>query len=96
MQQTFLYILNKDCAVANHHKLNHHWLELPDGRVLMSAEFVDEAHQTSFEKMATVEPVAQDEPVSPEHAAVLAHLGVKAGDSLKQVRKSAKKIHPLL
>lgn len=96
MNQKFLYIVRRDVAQANMHRLNHHFIDLPDNQVLMSAEFVDEAHQDSFQKTATVQPVAQDEPLSAEHAQVLSHLGVQAGQSLKQVRKLVKRAHPLL
>ncbi|MGB6496349.1 MAG: hypothetical protein WBF09_05085 [Candidatus Acidiferrum sp.] len=96
MNQKFLYITRKDCAQANPHRVNHHWLELPDGRVLMSVEFVDEPHKDAFERTAATEPVAQDEPISAAHAAILAHLGVQAGDTAKVARKKLKAIHGLL
>jgi hypothetical protein len=94
----FLYICPKDVALA--HAFRHctisHCIDLPDGNVLLSAEFLDELKKGDLEKNVTVEPCAEDEPVSNKHAAQLAHLGVKAGHTAKQIRKLAKAVHPLI
>ncbi len=94
----FLYVCPKDVATihAARHCSISHWIDLPDGNVLLSAEFLDEQKQTDLENNVTVEPCAHEETVSEKHAAQLAHLGVQAGHTAKQIRKLAKKIHGLM
>lgn len=97
MNQKYLYILDRDVALANVSRINFHGIDLPNGKMLVSAEFMDEAHQESFHQHASCEPVAHDsEAISGHHAKQLEHLGVQTGHSHKQVRALAKKIHPLL
>jgi len=97
IQPKYLYIVPKDVAQANIHRLNANWIDLPNGKVLLSAEFNDEPHQDDFHRTASAEPVAHDgELVSEEHVQQLAHLGVKIGHTHKQIRALAKKIHGLM
>jgi hypothetical protein len=79
------------------HFINSHWIDLPDGNVLLSGEFSDEQRKDDFEKNVTVQAVAHEgDTVTEAHAQVLAHFGVKAGQTAKQVRTLAKKIHGLM
>jgi hypothetical protein len=97
MNQRFLYIIDRDVALANISRINFHGIDLPNGQMLVSAEFMDEAHQESFHQHASCEPVAHDgETVSHGHAAQLAHLGVQKNHTHKQVRQILKKIHGLM
>jgi len=95
----FLYICPKDTFQAHgcKHFISAHAIDLPDGSVLVSGEFPDEQRKEGFEKHVTVKSIAQDgETVTADHAALLAHLGVQAGHTAKQVRALAKKIHGLM
>ena len=94
----FLYLCPRDTAIAHgKHFINSHWIDLPDGSVLLSGEFADEQRKDDFEKNVTVQPLAHDgDTVSEAHAQVLAHLGVKAGHTAKQVRTLAKKVMPTM
>lgn len=95
----YLYIQKKDTANAllMRHASITHSIDLPNGLVLTSAEFHFEDMKDRFEQHDQVQPVAHDgETVTEAHAQVLAHLGVKAGHTAKQVRVLAKKIHGLM
>ena len=95
----YLYIHPKESARAllMRHASVTHSIDLPNGLVLTSAEFHFEDQKDRFEQHDRVQPVAHDgELVTESHAQVLAHLGVQAGQTAKQVRTLAKKIHPLL
>lgn len=97
IQPKYLYIVPQDVAQANIHRLNAHWIDLPGGKVLLSAEFNDESHQVDFHKTVSAEPVAHDgELVSDKHAQQLAHLGIKPIHGHKQIRAVVKKIHGLM
>ena len=95
----YLYIQKKDTAntLFKRHAANSHYIDLPGGLILSSVDFTFEDQKDRFEQHDRVQPVAHDgELVTESHAQVLAHLGVKAGQTAKQVRTLAKKIHPLL
>jgi hypothetical protein len=94
----FLYLVPRDVVMAqSHHLLSAHFLDLDNGKVLLSGEFADEQRKDLFEQNVFAEPIAHDgDTVTEAHAQTLAHLGVKAGHTAKQVRALAKKIHPLL
>jgi hypothetical protein len=94
----YLYVCPADVAKAyGRHFINSHWIDLDGKNVLLSGEFADESRKDLFEKNVTVQAFAHDgDTVTEAHAHVLAHLGVKAGHTAKQVRVLAKKIHPLL
>lgn len=73
-----------------------HSIDLPNGLVLTSAEFHFEDMKDRFEQHDQVQPVAHDgDRVTADHAAILAHLGVKAGHTSKQARTALKKTHGL-
>jgi hypothetical protein len=81
---------SKHCGVA-------HWIELPDGRVLVSSEFTDEMKKDDLERNVSVEPCCHDnETVSDAHLKALEHLGVQKQHTSKDVRKLAKRQHPLM
>lgn len=95
----YLYIHKKDTANAllMRHASITHSIDLPNGLVLTSAEFYFEDVKERFEQHDHVQAVAHDgDTVSDPHAQILAHLGVKAGNTAKQVRALAKKSHPLM
>ena len=73
-----------------------HWLELPDGSVLLSAAFHRDDHQDRFEEHTTVMPLPpkhSTEVLSDEHVNRLGHLGIVKGHSMKQALAHIKKNH---
>lgn len=69
-----------------------HWIDLPDGRILVAANFHSEYFADRWMGQGHIEKVAHDdEPVSSTHGQILNHLGVKAGHSKDEVRKHVKK-----
>jgi hypothetical protein len=73
-----------------------HYIDLPDGRVLVSANFHSEHFQQRWAAQPHVESVANDDaPVSAKHGETLKHLGVKEGQTKDDVRKLVKKVHRL-
>jgi hypothetical protein len=97
----YLYILPKDVAFAQtqKHFSAAHWIDLDNGFVLMSGRLHndDDSHKEAFEKNVSVQQVAHDgDTVTESHAAMLAHLGVKAGHTAKQVRALAKQVFPTM
>jgi len=98
MNSRFLYILPQSSAqaLALKHCAITHSIDLPNGNVLMSAEFNFEDQKDAFESYG-VECIAHDgELITESQAAQLAHLGIQVGHTAKQARALAKKIHPLL
>ncbi len=94
----FLYIHPKESArpLLMRHASITHSIDLPNGAVLTTAEFNFDDEKDRFEQYSQVQPVAHDgETATQDHAVILAHLGVKAGHTAKQIRKLAKAVHPL-
>lgn len=92
----FLYVCPPE-AVKGKHFVNTHYINLPNGKVLLSSEFADEYYKDDFERNVTVQAVAPDgETVTVEHAELLAGIGVMEGHTHKQVRTLAKAILPTM
>jgi hypothetical protein len=98
MNQKFLYVCPRDIAVAHsRHFITANWIDLPNGSVLLSGEFSDEQRKDLFEQNISVEPCCHDgDTVTQQHAQKLASIGVRMGNTAKQVRTAAKKIHGLM
>jgi hypothetical protein len=89
-----LHICPADIAdTVGRHAVTWHWVTLPDGKVLLSTDFISDIEQETFEKHATVEPlphIFDPSPIDQKHVDSLKHIGVKAGHTTKDVRKLAK------
>ena len=76
-----------------------HYIDLPDGDVLVTAKFVHEGARNEVENHKTV--IALPHPMSSETvgsrvAAKLAHIGVTESHRTYDVAKLAAKIHPMM
>jgi hypothetical protein len=91
-----LYICPKDVAlIAHKHLASYHYIDLPDGIVLLSGE----GNTDGFEQHVTVEPLPDlydPSPIADHHADRLTHLGVKRGHKAIDVRNAARKIVRLM
>jgi hypothetical protein len=96
------------CTKAAHEKLKScfhpqygsHYLDLPDGRILVQAAFADESGEATFSTHPDVEmlPDPQFEgktPLAEKHQAALAHLAPE-GNTVLHLAKAAGKVHPLM
>jgi hypothetical protein len=73
-----------------------HWIELPDGDVLLSAAFHTTDRQEKFEahpQVTSLPHPMSGESVGDKVSAKLAHLGVKAEHRTWDVVKLASKVH---
>lgn len=96
------------CSKSAHEGLKHcfhpqygsHYVDLPDGRILVQAAFADEAGESEFTSHPGVEvlPDPQFEGNSalhPKHQAAVAHLSPQ-GTTVLHLAKAVGKIHPLM
>jgi len=73
-----------------------HYIDLPDGRVLVSANFHSENFMERWAAQPHVEKVAHDDEAASAHCAeALKHLGVKTDHTKTEVRKLVRKVHRL-
>lgn len=76
-----------------------HYIDLPDGTVLLRMVFRHVQAQNIFERQTGVialpHPVS-GEPIGADIAARLAHMGVKESHKTFDVAKFAAKVHPLM
>ena len=85
-----------------HPQLGSHYIDLPDGRILISAHFpVTHSSAEVWEDHPRVEklnhPVFEGtKPLDDKHVAALAHLGIRKGHTVIDVATAAAKIHPLM
>lgn len=90
------YICPKDIAlIAHKHLANYHFIDLPDGSVLLSGV----GNTDQFEQHVTVEPLPDlydPSPIADHHADRLAHLGIQRGHKTVDVRNAARKIVRLM
>ena len=90
------YLCPKDVvAVAVNHLSTFHYVDLPDGSVLLSGE----GNTDRFEQHVTVEPLPDlydPTPISQAHATRLAPLGIQPGHRTVDVRSVARKLHKLM
>lgn len=90
------YIVDRDVALAGgKHFDSFHFVDLPNGQVLMSAEGEGTGHRL-FSRHVTAEQLAAEGPIDGSHAGKLAHLGVKKGHTLKEVAQAARAVHRLM
>jgi len=91
----YLYLHGQDLKVLFRHTSVVHYIDLPNGMIISSAEFHFEDAKDKFETYQ-VQPVCPDgETTTAAHVQHLGQFGVTVGQTLKQVRTALKKIHPL-
>jgi hypothetical protein len=76
-----------------------HWIDLPDGSVLLSASFHTPVKQAQFEshpQVIALPHTQSGESVGDKVAAKLAHLGVTADHKVWDVAKLAAKQHAMM
>jgi len=93
------YIVPKDAftSFAKRRIAAAHYIDLPDGSVLVKVQFVHEGAQAEFEahpQITTLPHPMSGESVGEAVAAKLAHLGVTKDHRTYDVAKLAAKIHP--
>ena len=85
-----------------HPNLGSHYIDLPDGRILVSCHFPEsEASQEHWESLEGVERLPHPTfeasvPIKRSHALALGHLGIKEFDTVLHVARAAAKRHPLM
>jgi hypothetical protein len=100
------YICTKEAFQAHigsfHPQLGAHGIDLPDGRILLSAHFPESHHSIeTWEAREGVEPLPHpvfegSAALGDKHVAALAHLGIKKGHTVLDVAKAAAGAHPLM
>ena len=96
------YICSKEnlLAVSNkQHLSGAHWIDLPDGTILVKARFTNEGAVSRFEDHPTVQSLPHpttSKTVGADVAKRLGHLGVKESHTTYDVAELASKQHPLL
>lgn len=91
----YLYLHGQDLKVLFRHTSVVHYIDLPNGMTISSAEFHFEDEKDKFETYQ-VQPICADgETATAAHAQLLGQFGVIQGHTLKQVRTALKKVHPL-
>jgi hypothetical protein len=95
------YISTKDTWKSLSHLMGAHYIDLPNGEILIAAEFNHAPHEAKFAKHPLV--IALPHPgrmetmaKHPKALAALQHLGVKAGHSVMDVSDIVSAIHPLM
>ena len=95
-----LYICGKDThRIHSSLMANSHYIDLPNGEILVAAQFSDDHLEGRFSEHPAVQPLPHPfsgEPVGDAIATKLGHLGVTKDHNHYQVAQLAGKIHPLM
>ena len=83
-----------------HPQYGSHYIDLPDGRILLMANFNDEAGEVLFTSDDQVETLpdpyfAGNQPLEAKHLSAVAHLGLE-GNTVLHLARAAGKMHPLM
>jgi hypothetical protein len=99
------YIADKQVFIDNcdlfHQTLGAHYIDLPSGKILISAHFQQtHAGIEKWESLSGVNPLphplfAPATPLPPAAVTVLSSLGIVTGHTVMDVIKAASAIHPL-
>jgi hypothetical protein len=85
-----------------HPQLGFHGIDLPDGRILLSAHFpTNHWNIENWERQPGVEklphPIFEGtQPIEDRHVEALSHLGIAKGHTVIDVARVAAAIHPLM
>jgi hypothetical protein len=91
------YICEKNDVLGHQQQFkDSHYVDLPDGRILVSANFHSEHFMGRWSAQPHVEKITHDdEAVTSDQSKTLKHLGIKPGHTKTEVRKLVKKVHRL-
>ena len=95
-----LYICSKQIhQIHSHHMAESHYIDLPNGEVLVAAQFRNDHLESTFSDHPDVQALPHPfsgDPVGPEIAGKLAHIGVEKHHRHHHVGEKAGKVHPLM
>jgi len=98
--QRLYYICTPDMAKGSVHLFqDSHWIDIGNGLALLSSKFLKETSQDLWESQASVIALPNPldfGPIDPQTIQLLSSIGANPGQATKDIRKLARRIHPLM